>query len=269
MGTLTEKLQKLANTKAAIKAAIIAKGQSISNTDTFASYADKIAAIQTGADTSDATVSAGDIKQGKIAYGSDGKITGSMPNVSMAAVSASLNHDSGKLAITKNQAESGYVESGTSTAEVQLDTLSAKTYTPGTATQTISKYQWLTGDQTIKGDANLVAGNIKSGVSIFGVNGTVTELNHRPASITVRCYTTDPLYMSYQTDEDPSGFNTIYMDYGEQMTITTYVGAWIFGQIDGYKSMAYNMSGVGRVGPGDVDCVYVTASSGSVYFGDF
>jgi hypothetical protein len=28
--------------------------------------------------------------------------------------------------------------------------------------------------QTIKGDSNLIAGNIKSGVTIFGVSGTFT-----------------------------------------------------------------------------------------------
>ena len=50
-------------------------------------------------------------------------------------------------------------------------TKGAQTYTPTTTNQTISSGRWLTGDQTIKGDANLVAANIKSGVSIFGVNG--------------------------------------------------------------------------------------------------
>lgn len=50
-------------------------------------------------------------------------------------------------------------------------TKGAQTYTPTTTDQTISSGRWLTGAQTIKGDANLVAANIKSGVSIFGVNG--------------------------------------------------------------------------------------------------
>lgn len=48
----------------------------------------------------------------------------------------------------------------------------AQTYTPGTSNQTIANGQYLLGDQTIKGDANLVAKNIKQGVSIFGVTGT-------------------------------------------------------------------------------------------------
>lgn len=45
MGTTADKLNKLLDTKAAIKAAIKGKGQSVSDSDTFASYANKIAAI--------------------------------------------------------------------------------------------------------------------------------------------------------------------------------------------------------------------------------
>lgn len=48
------------------------------------------------------------------------------------------------------------------------------TYTPSTSNQTIAAGTYCSGAQTIKGDANLVAGNIKSGVSIFGVAGTMT-----------------------------------------------------------------------------------------------
>lgn len=49
----------------------------------------------------------------------------------------------------------------------------AATITPGTANQTIAANQYLTGAQTIEGDGNLSAGNIKKGVSIFGVSGTL------------------------------------------------------------------------------------------------
>lgn len=51
---------------------------------------------------------------------------------------------------------------------------SAATYTPGTSDQSIASGQYLNGTQTIKGDSNLTAANIKSGVSIFGVTGTYT-----------------------------------------------------------------------------------------------
>ena len=47
----------------------------------------------------------------------------------------------------------------------------AATITPGAEDQTINAGQWLFGAQTIKGDANLVAANIKKGVSIFGIAG--------------------------------------------------------------------------------------------------
>lgn len=49
----------------------------------------------------------------------------------------------------------------------------AETITPGTENQTIAANQYLTGAQTIEGDGNLSAGNIKKGVSIFGVSGTL------------------------------------------------------------------------------------------------
>lgn len=45
MGTTADKLTYLAGTKTAIKAAIQAKGVSISDTDTFRAYAEKISAI--------------------------------------------------------------------------------------------------------------------------------------------------------------------------------------------------------------------------------
>lgn len=48
MGTTTDKLNHLIATKEAIKKAIVAKGVSVANTDTFRSYADKIGEIQSG-----------------------------------------------------------------------------------------------------------------------------------------------------------------------------------------------------------------------------
>ena len=76
----------------------------------------------------------------------------------------------------------GYVASGTSgTVTVsgsdteQLATKAAATITPTTSDQTISAGQYLLGSQTILGDANLVGTNIKSGVSIFGVAGSLTS----------------------------------------------------------------------------------------------
>jgi len=44
------------------------------------------------------------------------------------------------------------------------------TITPGTTNQTVAAGYW-SSDNTVSGDAGLVTGNLKSGVSIFGVNG--------------------------------------------------------------------------------------------------
>lgn len=72
----------------------------------------------------------------------------------------------------------GYVTSGTSgevdiegSSTLQLSTQAAQTITPSTTDQTIASGLYLTGTQTIEGDANLIAENIKSGVTIFGVVG--------------------------------------------------------------------------------------------------
>ena len=75
----------------------------------------------------------------------------------------------------------GYVSSGTAgtvsvsgSATEQMTVKAATTYTPTTSNQTIAAGTYLTGAQTISGDANLTASNIKSGVSIFGVAGSLT-----------------------------------------------------------------------------------------------
>ena len=52
--------------------------------------------------------------------------------------------------------------------------LTATTYTPTTTDQTIASGRYVAGTQTIKGDSDLVPGNIKSGVDIFGVTGSYT-----------------------------------------------------------------------------------------------
>lgn len=67
----------------------------------------------------------------------------------------------------------GYVSSDTKTNTLQLSTQAAQTITPTTTDQTIPAGKYLTGNQVVKGDANLIPSNIKKGVQLFGVTGVM------------------------------------------------------------------------------------------------
>lgn len=86
------------------------------------------------------------------------------PSESTQTISPDSGYD-GLSSVTVNAVSKTYIGSG-------VTKKAAATYTPKTSDQSIAASQYLSGAQTIKGDANLVAGNIKSGVSIFGVTGT-------------------------------------------------------------------------------------------------
>ena len=150
--------------------------------------------------TEDATATAGDILNGKTAYVDGKKVTGSIASKSASDLTASgalVSVPSGyypsavsKSVTTATQATpsisvstaglitasatqtAGYVASGTKSATQQMTVQGAQTITPGTSDKTIASGRYLTGTQTIKGDANLVAANIAKGVSLFGVTGT-------------------------------------------------------------------------------------------------
>jgi len=69
--------------------------------------------------------------------------------------------------------DSGYDGMSSVTVNIAAESqIAATSYTPGTADQTIAANKWLAGAQTILGDANLLAANIKKGVSIFNVAGS-------------------------------------------------------------------------------------------------
>ncbi len=105
----------------------------------------------------DANLVAGNIAKGKSIFG----VTGSYTSDANAAAGNIL---SGKTAYVNGVKITGTIPSK-----------GAATYTPGTTNQTIASGNYLSGVQTIKGDANLVAGNIAKGKSIFGVTGSYTS----------------------------------------------------------------------------------------------
>lgn len=178
MGTTAEKLTKLLDTKAAIKAALVEKGQAVSDSDTFASYPGKIRSIKTDPTLQSKTVtpstSAQTVKPDSGYDGlSDVKVN-AMPTATQATPSISVD-SAGKITASATQS-AGYVAAGTKSATKQLTTQAAKTVTPGTSNQTaVASGVYTTGAVTVKGDANLKAANIRSGVSIFGVAGNMQE----------------------------------------------------------------------------------------------
>lgn len=94
----------------------------------------------------------------------------SLPDANEGGVDTS---DATATASTILNGYTAYVDGEKITGTIQSQ--AAQTIIPSTADKTIAAGKYLAGVQTIKGDANLVAGNIKNGVSIFGVSGTLTE----------------------------------------------------------------------------------------------
>lgn len=111
----------------------------------------------------DGDASAGDVLAGKTFYKDDAytKLTGSL---ALSGDAVAGNVLAGKT-FYKDDAKTKLTGTIASKA--------AATITPGTTNQTIAAGQYLSGAQTIAGSANLVAGNIKEGVNIFGKVGTL------------------------------------------------------------------------------------------------
>ena len=121
-----------------------------------------------------------------------------MSIATQATPSVSID-SSGLITATATQT-AGYVEAGTKSATKQLAFQAAKTIIPTTTSQiAVSSGYYTGGTVTVKGDSNLVAENIKSGVSIFGVNGTYegnsgggnTDIEDSIINRTITNYTND------------------------------------------------------------------------------
>ena len=172
---------------------VTSMGQSASKKDKPDVLANKIKAIST-----DATGVEAEMLVGKTFYAAGQKKTGTMPN--RGAANATLNaggsyvipqgYHNGSGKVTANSLASQTLATATAaqilsgqTAWVNgnkitgsMSSKGAQVYTPSTVNQTIGAGQYLSGVQTISGDPNLLAKNIKSGVKIFGVTGTLAYI---------------------------------------------------------------------------------------------
>lgn len=95
----------------------------------------------------------------------------------------------------------------------------AQTYIPNTNDQEIPSGQYLSGNQTIKGDGNLLPQNIRENITIFGVQGNLKDLDTSDANAT-------PADIKYGL--------TAYVN-GEKITGSAYTRGAVTAVVDGQQ----------------------------------
>lgn len=139
-------------------------------------------------DSSDLTISGATVTvpAGYYASSASGTVSSgsATPASTISATGASVSTGTNTLTLSKSVSNTptvsaGYISSGTAGSSsvsltASVTTKGATTYTPTTSDQTIASGTYLTGAQTVKGDSNLQSQYIKSGISIFGVAGSMT-----------------------------------------------------------------------------------------------
>ena len=175
---------------------------------------ERISSIKVGDDTSSGTAKASDILKGEIAWVDGEEITGTIESktsndltINNATVSVPAGHyasaasatipdvgssvwswgypnSNGTLAVLHSFQSDGYYDGSDYRGEYQLNVQEGKTITPSTSSQiAVDEGLYTTGIVEVAGDENLISGNIKSGVSIFGVSGTYVGGGALTASI--------------------------------------------------------------------------------------
>ncbi|KYG90023.1 hypothetical protein A0U40_09880 [[Bacillus] sp. KCTC 13219] len=162
---------------------------------------------------------AADVLSGKTIGTEDGVVSGTMPN--RGAVNQNLAAN-GSYTIPE-----GY-HNGSGKVTQSLTTKSAETITPGTSNKTIAANQYLTGVQTILGDADLIAANIKQGVNIFGVTGTLNLASlggTKFASGTVNLSSEPLSFRTYDGNNLPSFYHIQVsgLSFKPRMIVAVYV----------------------------------------------
>ncbi len=199
MGTISEKLTYLDNTKAAIKEAIKNKGVEVLDNDTFRSYAEKIESIEVGPGIVDSinnqNVAEGAVNPLKIWQGNETEWT--EQNISSHEDYLSFIEDVGvKIGNVNIAAKGGNImsEDLTVTPSIEDATVLEAQYDEYTSPFTDSSGDTYDGVSKVKVrkigswiDSHLSADNIRKDVSVLGVKGNIIELV--PETITVSANT--------------------------------------------------------------------------------
>lgn len=126
------------------------------------------------------TAQAPDVLDGKTIGTEQGLVTGTMPNQGQKILTPSnvdiiipKGYHNGTGKVSKVTFDASKLLTGTTVAGTAgtMPNRGAPTWTPGTVNQNLPPGYYTGG--TIKGDANLVASNIRSGKNIFGVDGSL------------------------------------------------------------------------------------------------
>ena len=176
------------------------------------------------------------------------------PSESTQTIKPDSGYD-GLSQVTVSGVSTTYVGSG-------VTKKAATTYTPGTSNQTIAASTYLSGDITIKGDSNLTAGNIKSGVSIFGVSGSYTGSTSSSPKLQTKTVTPSASTQTVKPDSGYDGLSQVTVNGNSNLVAGNIKsGVSIFG-----VTGTYTGSGSSTSGNNNVEAYLVTSTSPTVNF---
>lgn len=185
---------------------LLSPGGKLHNTEGYHNGSGTVSVTSLSANTS-ATSNASHILSGYTAWVNGSRLNGSMANRGNVNQTLAAN---GSYTIP-----AGW-HAGSGRVSQSLATQAARNVTPTTSNQTaVAANRWTTGTIVILGSSSLTAGNIRNGVTIFGVKGTFTGWVDSTMPISAGCdLVTSANYREWWSNEDYIQTNAVA--YGSQ-----------------------------------------------------